>query len=168
VGEPALDPEAFLERLKADHRILRWEPLPPDQVPPVRESDQIRSKSSLEYLHHHWALPDTFDPAVAGGGFRGKIVGIVGRLTYRVLSPYLRAERDLLAHVVRINEALEQRCDELTLRYEQLSREMINRQAAEAANQAKLAAWLHLDPPRASSPDSRAPRIAGSGDSAIR
>jgi hypothetical protein len=168
VGEPALDPEAFLERLKADHRILRWEPLPPDQVSPVRESDQIRSKSSLEYLHRHWVLPDAFDPAVAGGGVRGKVVSIVGRLTYRVLGPYLLAERDLLAHVVQVNEALEQRCDELTLRYEQLSREMINRQAAEAANQAKLAAWLHLDPPRASSPDNRAPRIAGSGDSAIR
>jgi hypothetical protein len=64
-----------------------------------------------------------------------------------VLGTYLREERALLSHLVRVNEALEQRCDELTLRCEQLNQDMVDRQAAEAENQAKLALWLHLDSP---------------------
>ena len=75
---------------------------------------QVRNRESLEYLHHHWALPDTFDPADGGSGVRGKVVSAFGRLTYRVLGRYLREERELLSHLVRVNEALEQRCDELT------------------------------------------------------
>ena len=64
-----------------------------------------------------------------------------------MLGTYLREERALLSHLVRVNEALEQRCDELTLRCEQLNQDMVDRQAAEAENQAKLALWLHLDSP---------------------
>jgi hypothetical protein len=147
VGDPTIDPEEFLEQLKSEHRILRWEPLPPDRAVVVKENDQVRSKSSLDYLHAHWALPDSFDPSVAGGGVRSKLIEQVGRLTFRVLGPYLHAERDLLSHMVQINAALEQRCDELTVRYDELRQEMHARQAAEAANLAKLAAWLHLEPP---------------------
>ena len=56
-------------------------------------------------------------------------VGLFGRLTFRVLGRYLREERELLAHMVRVNEALERRCDELTLRCQQLNQDMIDRQA---------------------------------------
>jgi hypothetical protein len=149
VEQPELDPQALLARLKADHRTLQWEPLPPDRVRRFTDANQIRNKASLEYLHHNWALPDTFDAAAAGAdhGLRGKVVALFGRLTFRVLGPYLRDERALISYMVRVNEALERRCDDLILRCEQLSNDMANRQANEAANQAKLALWLHLDPP---------------------
>jgi hypothetical protein len=148
VDQPELDPEALLARLKAEHRTLLWEPLPPEKQRRFTDVSQARNKASLEYLHHHWALPDSFDAASGGGGFRGKLVALFGRLTFRVLSPYLRDERALLSHMVRVNEALERRCDDLILRCEQLSYDMASRQADEAENQAKLALWLHLDPPR--------------------
>jgi hypothetical protein len=164
VREPLLDPEEFLERLKAEHQILRWEPLPPDSARSARDSNQVRSKSSLEYLHHHWVLPDSFDPADAGVGIRGRIVGIFGRLTFRVLSRYLGAERNLLAHVVQVNEALERRCDELTLRCHQLNDDMVSRQVAEARNQAKLAVWLHLDPPQATPSAHQGTNAVDAGD----
>jgi hypothetical protein len=154
VGQPALDPQEFLEHLKAEHQVLQWEPLPPDDPARVQATDQTRTRSSLEYLHRHWALPDAFDPADVGGGVRGRIVSMFGRLTYRVLGRYLREERDLLAHVVRVNEALQRRCDELSQRCQQLGDDMVRRQAAEASNQAKLALWLHLDPPTTASPPS--------------
>jgi hypothetical protein len=48
-----------------------------------------------------------------------------------------------------VNQALERRCDDLSLRCQQLNQDMIDRQAAEAANQAKLALWLHLELPNA-------------------
>lgn len=147
MGEPALDPEELLEQLKAEHHLLRWEPLPPEQVKREGRKEQVRSRESLEYLHRHWTLPDTFDPADAGPGLRGRIVALFGRLTFRVLGRYLHEERELIGHLVRVNEALEQRCDELTVRCEQLNQDMVDRQAAEASNQAKLALLLHLDPP---------------------
>lgn len=153
MGEPALDPQEFLEHLKSQHRIFYWEPLPPDDPAPIKEADLTRIRSSLDYLHHHWALPDAFDPGEAGGGLRGKLVGLFGRLTYRVLGRYLREERDLLAHVVRVNEALEQRCDQLSRLCRQLHEDMLTRQAAEASNQAELALWLHLQPPNSAGPD---------------
>lgn len=147
MGQPALDPEEVLERLKAEHRTLFWEPLQPNMIRRTKDNEQARNRGSLEFLHHHWALPDHFDPAVAGGGLRGKIVTLFGRLTYRVLGQYLRQERDLLAHMVRVNEALERRCDELTLRCQQLNQDFLDRQVAEARNLAELALWLHLEPP---------------------
>ena len=148
MGQPALDPQEFLEQLKAQHQVLQWEPLPPDDPARIKDSEQTRTRGSLEYLHRHWTLPDDFDPAEAGaGGIRGKIVTMFGRLTYRVLAPYLHEERDLLGHIVRVNEALQRRCDELSLRCQQIQDEMLRRQAAEASNQAKLALWLHLEPP---------------------
>ena len=149
MGDPALDPNDFLKQLKADHKVLRWEPLPPVTPMPQTLSGPTPTRASLEYLHANWALPDTFDPAEAGGGTRGKILGLFARMTYRVLSPYLRKERDLLSHVVRVNEALERRCDDLAAQLQELKNEMLSRQADEARNQAKLALWLHLDPPSA-------------------
>jgi hypothetical protein len=147
VGDPTVDPEQLLERLREEHNTLRWGPLPPGQLRVIEEDSQSRNRRSLEYLHRHWALPDKFDPASSGAGLRGKIIGVFGRLTFRVLGPYLREERELLAHLVQANQALEQRCDNLTVRCEELSQDMIDRQAAEAENQAKLAVWLHLEAP---------------------
>jgi hypothetical protein len=51
-------------------------------------------------------------------------------------------ERDLLAHMVQLNESLEQRCNDLMLCCRQLSQDMVNRQVAEARNQAELALWV--------------------------
>ena len=150
--KPAVDPEEYLQRLKDEHRVLRWAPLPPDDTRRSIKNDQALNKSSLDYLHQHWALPDSFDAAAAGDGPRGKVVGLFGRMTYRVLGPYFREERGLLAHMVRINEALEQRCIELTLFCERLNQDMIDRQVAEAENQTKLAILLDVEAPREARP----------------
>jgi hypothetical protein len=165
VGQPALEPEELLERLKDQRRVLRWGPLPPEKPRRGREIDHSRTKSSLEYLHQHWTLPDAFDPATAGAGPRGRIVALFGRLTFRVLGPYFRAERDLLAHLVRVNEALERRCDDLASKCQQLSEDMIDRQVAEAENQSKLALWLDLEAPDSSIPQGP---LAPAGDTAPR
>lgn len=157
MGEPPLDPDEILKRLKAEHQVLEWEPLPPD-MPPSPRTDRTRVRSSLDYLHHHWALPDEYTASESDQGFRSRLILLFGRLTYRVLGSYLREERQLLAHVVQVAEGLQQRCDDLTIRCEELNRQVIERQVAEAENQAKLALWLHLAPPAATDDASDASR----------
>ena len=144
MGQPALDSEKLLERLRNEHRVLKWEPLPPDTSRSAPKGDQVRSAESLAYINANWVLPHEYE-APGGAGVKARIVAFFGALTFRVLGPYLRAERDLLSHMVRINNALEHRCDELTMRCEQLSQDMVARQAAEARNLAKLAVLLQVD-----------------------
>ena len=155
MGEPALDPEELLERLKHQNRALGWTPLPPDTPRRSKGVDHFRTKKPLEYLHQHWALPDAFDPLTAGGGPKGKILAMFGRLTFRVLGPYFQAERNLLAHLVRVNEALEQQCVDLASQCQQLAEDVIDRQVAEAENLTELALWLQSDPPEHALPDTR-------------
>jgi len=164
VGKPALDPEEILKQLRAEKSVLVWEPLPPESPRPPTDNGTPRTRDSLEYLHANWALPDHFDPTAAGPGPRGKLVELFGRLTFRVLGPYFKKERDLLAHMVRVNETLERRCDDLVMRVQQLNADMLKRQADEARNQAKLALWLQLAPPAAapSATNGKAPGAAKS------
>jgi hypothetical protein len=147
MGKPALDTEELLERLRTEHMLLWWEPLPPDTVKSEKRTDQARSPESLSYVNANWQLPDHFEPDPSRRGLKGRIVAAIGRISYSVLRPYFKAERDFLSHVVRINNALEARCDELTLRCDQLSHDMLARQAAEARNLTKLAVILHLVQP---------------------
>ena len=71
MDQPELDPAELLKQLRAEHQVLYWAPLPPDKMRRTRESSQARSRTSLEFLHHNWALPDSFDPHDVGGGIRG-------------------------------------------------------------------------------------------------
>ncbi len=139
MSQEGLDPREFLERLQGEHRTLRWAPLPPEETALGWSGHPMAVEESLHYLHGHWTLPDHVS-AAAGGGVRGRIAGLVGKLTYRALGRYLREERELLGHMVRMNELLARRCDEL-------ARVVAERQVAEAENQAHLAAWLHSESP---------------------
>jgi len=147
VADSDLDPESILERLRAEQRILQWQPLPPNLQRGAQGGEQTRSRGSLEFLHSNWVLPDHYDRAVSSGGFRGRAIDMFGRLTFRVLGPYFRQEREVIAHLVRVNEALERRCDELTMRCQQLNQDFLDRQVAESRNLTELALWLHLDHP---------------------
>jgi len=159
---PPIDPTEFLRQLKEEHQILQWEPLPPP--PPNRPFgvEQARNRASLEYLHHHWQLPDAYAPEDGGAGAKGKVLGLFGRLTFRVLGRYLREESDLMSHLVQVSEALERRCDQLTLLLQELNTDMLNHRVAEAKNQAVLAVWLHAQPPAGAG--DTGPGSTGNGD----
>ncbi len=137
MARPTVDPEAVLASRRAEGRLLSWEPVPPDDLAIETGDASGRSRSALEYLHHHWVLPDHADGTV-GGGVRGRVVAAVGRLTFRILGPYLHQEREVLGHLVRTVDALQQQCDELAEQQRQLTRYLGERQA--------LAAWLEQAP----------------------
>jgi hypothetical protein len=138
MGQETIEPEELLERLRREQEALRWAPLAPSDGLAEWRKWPVRSDLSLDHLHHHWVLPHQFDPSTAGasGGVKAKLIRIFGRLVFRVLGPYLREERELLSHMVRMNDALARRCDEITL-------EITRRETSQAKNEARLAAWLH-------------------------
>jgi hypothetical protein len=141
VGSPPIDPEELMSRIRTENKSMRWSPLDPIPVQSNTSGEQVRSQESLDYLHHNWMLPATYDDP-GRPGLRGSLSARLGRFVFSVLGPYFRAERDLLAHTVRVNDALEKRCDELTNRILELRQQVADRQVAEARNQAKLAVWL--------------------------
>jgi len=94
------------------------------------------------------------------------MIAFFGRLTFRVLGPYLREERELLSHLVRVCDSLEKRCDELTLRCEQLNQDLVDRQVAEAENLTELALWLHLEAPNLTAPNGARGEARGPEDTA--
>jgi hypothetical protein len=163
VGQAALDPRQVLERLRADHQALRWGPLPPEEPRGTGGDRAPLDRSSLDYLHQNWALADASAPTAPDSGFRGWASTLFGRLTYRVLGPYLRREQEFLAQAVQVIDDLDRRCNELAQRCQELSDAVIDRQVAEAENQAKLALWLHLDPPATATPAAPTPAAGDTG-----
>lgn len=158
MGTASLDPRELLEQLRADHQVLRWGPLPPQERRASVTAQEPIDPSVLDYLHHNWTLAGTDRPGSGSRGFRGKAEAIFGRLAYKVLGSYFHQEREFLSRVVQVVDDLERRCSELTVRCEQLTDDVMDRQVAEAENQAKLALWLHLDPPEFAGPQGNAPR----------
>ncbi len=76
----------------------------PLTAPSKRE--RLEDHPGLRYLHDNWVLPDQ---PTKSGGFRDRI----GRVVFGALQNYLESERELLANMVRLNDALAKRCDAL-------------------------------------------------------
>lgn len=139
MGQPStghLDPRELLERLRSEHRTLRWEPLLPSDDLLVWRRSPMHDEESLEYLHHHWMLPTSFSGRRAQGGVKERIARRVAGLVFRAMGPYLHAEQEMMANLVRTSDSLARRCDDL-------ARVITERQEAEAESQARLAALIY-------------------------
>lgn len=106
-----------------------WSPLPPPaDADPTRADTPgegpggwvpMMEHPDLALLHAQWARSDT--PAPAAGvraalrsGHPSRLFGaLVERVALAALGPRLDEQRRLLAHMVRLNEALARRCDSL-------------------------------------------------------
>ncbi len=154
MGQVGLDPKEVLERLRAEHQVLRWTPLPPDEALETGAEQAAPDRTALEYLHNHWAIADAAGPSPSSSGFRGKAAALFSRLTFRALGPYHQREQEFLARAVQVIDELDRRCTELDRRCTELGAAMLDRQVAESENQAKLALWLHLEPPSTAAPPS--------------
>ena len=136
MSDHALDARELLARVESERRSDRWTPSPPEDLTALLTP--MQADHELRALHDRWALPDRLASVQAGSGWKRLLLRPFGRIVFRVLGPYLGAERELLAQMVRTLDALARRCDELT-------EAMARRQAVEAESQAKLAAALdHL------------------------
>ncbi|MHB1486861.1 MAG: hypothetical protein ACYCS7_09420 [Acidimicrobiales bacterium] len=106
-----------------------WSPLPPPTDAGPAQADTpgegpggwvpMMEHPDLAHLHAQWAKTD--NPALASGlrsalksGRPTRLLGaLVERVALAVLQPRLDEQRRLLAHLVRLNEALARRCDSL-------------------------------------------------------
>lgn len=134
MDDDGIHPAELLERLHEAKRRLLWEPMASVPLLDDIRRRPVRAEDALAYLHAHWALPDVPAPP-PGRGPRRLLLRILGRLSFRVLRPYLEAERALLANVVQTAELLAIRCDDL-------AGVLVEFQARHGQHDAELAAWL--------------------------
>jgi hypothetical protein len=93
----------------------------------------MRESADLAALHRLWADLHGSEPADAvvppsGTGLRAKVVRQIGSVAAEVSEPALRADRALIGALIRSNDALAIRCDELGSRVvelEDLLREVV-------------------------------------------
>ena len=94
----------------------------------------MRESTDLAALHRLWAevhaaAPDDAAGLPSGTGLRGKVVRQIGSVAADVSEPSLRADRALIGALIRTNDALAIRCDELGARVvelEDLLREVVS------------------------------------------
>lgn len=109
--EPAdLDAAGVVGDLRAKVSGQRWTPSPP----PESDLTPMLTDPALAYLHRHWALKRTLEPLrrrFPVVGLRGAARALLNRAAFEALRPYLDEEQELLAHAVRLLDALARRCD---------------------------------------------------------
>ncbi|MGH9044674.1 MAG: hypothetical protein ACRDVP_07575 [Acidimicrobiales bacterium] len=136
-----VDPVAILDELRsrlgtvpdpvlADPRAQRW------------GTTSLVADGDLAYLHSHWNLavaPST----TARPGLKGWVARRLVALVARLCEPQVAYQKDMTARLLRVANALAQRCDEL-------SAVVLDQHRAQAGQFAQLVAWLddrHEAPP---------------------
>lgn len=108
--EPSdLDAGELVGELRAELGARPWAPTPQ----PEPGLAPMAADPALAYLHRHWALRRTVEPGsrVPFTGPRGIAKVLVNRAAFGVLRTYLDEEQELMAHSVRLLDALARRCD---------------------------------------------------------
>ena len=111
-------PPRLLERAPREHQAMS----------PMRESTDLAALHRLWADLHGAGAPEGAAGA-AGRGLRGKVVRQIGSVAADVSEPAQRADRALIGALIRSNDALAIRCDELGSRVvelEDLLREVVS------------------------------------------
>ena len=114
-AEDPPSPPRLLERAPREHQAMSL----------------MRESTDLAALHRLWADLHGAEGAAepAGRGLRGKVVRQIGSVAADVSEPAQRADRALIGALIRTNDALAIRCDELSSRVvelEDLLREVVS------------------------------------------
>jgi hypothetical protein len=86
-------------------------------IPDLPPSDHIQHRAELAHLNRYWSWEFGYEPP-RGGGLAGILFGRLkarlARFVWNVLERHLRAERDFMENLVRFNNELAKRCDQLS------------------------------------------------------
>ncbi|HSD10671.1 MAG TPA: hypothetical protein VLF14_06790 [Candidatus Binatia bacterium] len=84
------------------------------ELPP---SDHLVHRPELAHLNRHWSWDVSYTPPRTGGlaaFLFGRLKIRLARFVWNVLERHLRAERDFIHNLVRFNNELAKRCDQLS------------------------------------------------------
>ncbi|HXP32683.1 MAG TPA: hypothetical protein VN820_01645 [Acidimicrobiales bacterium] len=137
MGDAALEVDGFVRRIKERADQLAWTPPIPEPLERSIDDRRLQEHPGLDYAHRHWALPD--QPSDPGQGVLARGRGVFGRWVFHALAHYLHDERQLVSHLVQLNDALAKRCDELAQAHRALLQELDGRFAEAATTQEHLA-----------------------------
>jgi poly-beta-hydroxyalkanoate depolymerase len=86
-------------------------------IPGLPPSDHIQHRAELAHMNRHWCWEVGYQPPPKGGlaGILfGRLKARLTRFVWTVLDRHLRAERDFIENLVRFNNELAKRCDQLS------------------------------------------------------
>ncbi len=140
--------EELVERLSARADDPAWSSLPVfPPLPRMGDATRLHQHAGLAYAHAHWALPDHYvaDPSRVHGWRRlaRRAKRAAASVVFRALRRYLHEERELLGHLVRLNDAMAARCDALSDAYDRLAEELDDRLGMVTQSIEELMVQLH-------------------------
>lgn len=86
-------------------------------IPDLPPSDHIQHRAELAYLNRHWLWETGHEPPPTEGLGRillGRLKARLARFMWNLLERHLRAEREFIENLVRFNNDLAKRCDQLS------------------------------------------------------
>jgi hypothetical protein len=140
VGETALRASELVQQVKERADRLAWAPPVHEPLERSLKRRRLQDHPGLDYAHQHWTLPNSY--VEAGHGPKAWVRRVFGRLVFHVIGHYLRDERELFGNLLRLNDDLAKRCDELAEALRNLLEELDGRFAQAATSQEKLATML--------------------------
>jgi hypothetical protein len=86
-------------------------------IPALPPSDHIQHRAELAHLNRHWSWEFGYEPprmrGLAGSLF-GRMKARLARFVWNLLERHLQAERNFVENLVRFNNELAKRCDQLS------------------------------------------------------
>jgi hypothetical protein len=86
-------------------------------IPDLPPSDHIQHRAELAHLNRHWLWETGYEPPRTEGLGRallGRLKARLARFVWNLLERHLRAEREFNENLVRFNNELAKRCDQLS------------------------------------------------------
>jgi hypothetical protein len=86
-------------------------------IPDLPPSDHIQHRAELAYLNRHWLWETGHEPPPTEGLGRilvGRLKARLARFMWNLLERHLRAEREFNENLVRFNNEMAKRCDQLS------------------------------------------------------
>ena len=143
MGSTDIDAFQLVREIRDSHRSVRWTPPIQGRLDSALNDSLIQAHPGLDFLHRNWALPRT--SSLSSGSIRSRLNKLVSRFVFTAMSGYLSHEQDLLSNVVRLNDALAKRCDELARAHNHLVDQLNHRSQVWTKSQSELALQLeHL------------------------